>query len=120
MSVAGSTRSSGHPVRGCASELAKATHPPVDGEEYLPQGWSLERIKDMGFASPTLVAQRVTVLEHGVDDVFELSPQVILDVAGFCLVLDEEGREWHVGQWTDATTIVRGRASVARPTTRRR
>lgn len=54
----------------------EADHEPVDGEDRLPDGWTLERVKDMGIAAPELVTRPVTVMDHGVDDVFELAPRV--------------------------------------------
>ncbi|MCP4963594.1 MAG: hypothetical protein GY925_30535 [Actinomycetia bacterium] len=83
----------------------EADHEPVDGEDRLPGGWTLERVKDMGIAAPALVTRPVTVLEYGVDDVFELVPKVILDLGGMCLVLSDEWGDWHMGQWDDANTI---------------
>ena len=79
--------------------------PPVEGQEQLPAGWSLERIKDMGIVAPEFVTRSVTVMEYGVDDVFELSPRVILDLGGTCLVFSGNGEDWHMGQWDDANTI---------------
>ena len=89
-----------------AVEDFETSRPPVDGEDRLPAGWSLERIKDMGIAAPELVTRPVTVMEYGVDDVFELSARVILDLGGLCLVLCDIEEDWHMGQWDDATTIV--------------
>lgn len=82
----------------------EARHDPVPGEEDLPEGWSLERIKDLGLA-PVLVTRPVTVMEYGVDDLFELSPKAILDFRGLCLVLRSEWGDWHMGQWDDPDTI---------------
>ena len=88
-----------------AVEDFELSHPPVDGEERLPAGWSLERIKDMGIAAPELVTRSVTVMENGVDEMVELSARVIVDLGGMCLVLCDNEEDWHMGQWADRDTI---------------
>lgn len=106
VSATGRTRLSWDP-RPVADAVAafESDHKPVEGEDRLPDGWTLERIKDMGIAAPVIVTRSVTVMECGVDDVFELAPRVVLDRGGICLALNDESGDWHMGQWDDANTI---------------
>lgn len=91
------------PVTDAVADF-EADHEPVDGEERLPEGWTLERIKDMGIPAPAIVMREVTVSEDRVGGPVELAPMVVLDLGGdYCLALTDDG--WHMGQWHDANTI---------------
>ncbi|MCP3878163.1 MAG: hypothetical protein GY701_07195 [Sulfitobacter sp.] len=106
VSAAGRTRLSWVP-RPVADAVAdfEADHEPVGGEDRLPEGWTLERIKDMGIPAPAIVTRPVTVLSDRVDGPVELAAVVILDLGGYCLVLTDDSDGWHMGQWTDADMI---------------
>ncbi len=108
VSAAGRTRVSRVP-RSAAEAVAdfEADREPVAGEGRLPEGWTLERIKDMGIAAPAIVTRPVNVLEDLADGLVELDPMVILDLGGgYCLALIDDSDGWHMGQWTAADTIV--------------
>ncbi len=74
--------------------------------EKLPAGWTVERIRAMGVSDVCLVEQDIGVLEHGVDDLLELEPEVIINCGGLYLVLDRGDGEWHMGQMDGDETIV--------------
>jgi hypothetical protein len=73
----------------------------------LPEGWTLQRIRDLGVREVRLLdPEGRYVVEDCIDDYVQLDPTVIIDCGGLCLVHDRDDGHWHMGQEDDDGTIV--------------
>ncbi len=94
-----------HPTRLHLSVLRGQDRAYSSLVSQLPDGWSLERIREMGVREVRLLSNKCYVVEDRVDDLVELDPACIIDCGGLQLLLDRADGEWHMGSMDDDGAI---------------